>query len=67
MKKFCLNGGRELLMNTRLDQDLYDTIPNSKCKCCRNPVVGSYHNKLGMLYCVRCNMTLPAWMVLYGN
>ena len=54
-------------MNTRLDPKSYDTISNSKCKCCGNLVVVPYHNDNGQLYCVRCNATLPGWMVKYGN
>lgn len=54
-------------MNVKLSPESYDTIPRSKCKCCNNQVVVPYHNTAGMLYCVRCNMTLPAWMVLHDS
>lgn len=47
-------------MNTRLDPEAYDTA-HHKCTACKNPVVIPHSG--GKFYCVRCNLTLPDWMV----
>jgi len=46
-------------MNTRFDPEAYDTV-HDKCTACNNPVVITHSAKV---YCVRCNMHLPEWMV----
>jgi len=57
-------------MNTRLDRQMYKTVP-AKCTMCKNPAVEvEEHNVLNkdakdkntigkFLFCVRCNKKLP--------
>jgi hypothetical protein len=45
-------------MNTNLDTQMYNTV-HVRCKCCNNKAVAT----LAGLFCVRCNISLPDWMV----
>lgn len=47
-------------MNTRFDRGAYNTS-NSKCKVCKNPAVQPFTE--GKPYCVRCNISIPEWMI----
>lgn len=47
-------------MNTRFDHDAYD-LGRGNCRRCNNPVVNPVFGDRP--YCVRCNISLPDWMV----
>jgi len=47
-------------MNTRFDDFAYEST-GLKCTACNNPAVIPFTG--GKHFCVRCNLTLPDWMV----